>query len=92
MQADSSVPYVGVVSLLPAVQPPPSFDPPDCSVPLRGPSMACACRPARILLRLPEVADEEGRRSSRPAPSLRMPPWRAVLAEVKDWGKGTLAT
>jgi hypothetical protein len=54
--------------------------------------MTCACRPARILLRLPEVMDEEGRRSSRPAPSLRMPPWMAVLAEVKDWGKGMLAS
>jgi hypothetical protein len=32
--------------------------------------------------------EEEGRRSSRPAPSLRRRPWRAVLAEVKDWGKG----
>jgi hypothetical protein len=52
-----------------------------------------ACRPARILLRCAEVAEEgaeeeEGRRSSRPAPSLRRRPWRAVLAEVKDWGKG----
>jgi len=36
--------------------------------------------------------EEEGRRSSRPAPSLRRRPWRAVLAEVKDWGKGTSAS
>ena len=33
--------------------------------------------------------EEDGRRSSRPAPSLRRRPWRAVLAEVKGSGKVT---
>lgn len=34
------------------------------------------------------AAAEPGRRSSRPAPSLRRSPWSAVLAEVKEGGKG----